>query len=101
MALVLHRPRSLDPALALADTLAPFGEGMLDVLRGVDAAAREPVGAESRAALTKLAWEVPIGDARLVPLARAHAWLVRPGDLEGVATRAPASLGLDSASWRR
>jgi len=100
MALVAHHPPVADPVLALQHTLWPLGEAAAEAFRRLDRASR--ISPErrrhDRAALVE---DSLLADARLIPLVRLHAWLVRHNDLTGVSAGRYGILRLERVEWVR
>ena len=100
IALVAHHSPIADPLLALQHTLWPLGPAAAATLLRLDRASRIALGhrRDERAALIE---ESLLADARLIPLLRLHAWLVRSRDLTGVGAGRYGILRLDRAAWVR
>ena len=98
MVLLAHRPPLNDPVLALLDTLWPFRAAALEETRRLVRATRigDPARRRERAAEIEAAM---LGDARLVPLVRLHAWLARKTALSRVEVGAHGVVRLDRAEW--
>jgi hypothetical protein len=100
MVLLAHRPRVDDPVLAMLDTLWPLRAAAFEETRRLVRATRigDPARRRERAAEIEAAM---LGDARLVPLVRLHAWLARNTALSRVEVGARGVVRLDRAEWVR
>ena len=98
--LLAHRPALTDPVLALLETLWPLGEQAADQIQSLDhlAALADENLRRRRAEELEAAW---CSDARLVPLVRVHAWLVRDARLGRVRVGSFGVLRLERAVWSR
>jgi hypothetical protein len=99
-ALMVHRPETPDPVLALLGTTWWLGpeasEETLKLLKATaleDATAREQAAAEVEQDL--------LADARIVPLVRLKSWLATRDGLVGVKIDSDGTIRLDQAWWRR
>lgn len=100
MALVAHHPPIADPLLALQHTLWPLGDAAAEALRLLDRASRIAHPRRRRERAARLEDDL-LADARLIPLLRLHAWLVRHRDLRGVSAGRYGILRFDRAEWVR
>jgi MarR-like DNA-binding transcriptional regulator SgrR of sgrS sRNA len=100
VALLAHRPGSVDPVLALEGTLWWLGEGAADARASlIEASGIEP---RQRAARAEAAWkaeELLLADARVIPLIRLHAWLAYHSSLAGLDPGAEGEFRLEEAWW--
>ncbi len=100
MALVAHHPPIADPVLGLQHTLWPLGQAAADAFQRLDRASRISPDhrRHERAALVE---DSLLAEARLIPLVRLHAWLVRHNDLTGISAGRYGILRLERAEWVR
>ncbi len=99
MVLLAHRPATDDPVLALLGTVWWFGKEADEAKQRLRrASGAEQPGERSAGALE--AEEMLLRDARLVPLMRLHAWLVRHPLLAGVQPGPDGVLRLEETWWR-
>lgn len=99
MALLSHSPRSVDPVLALLETVGLLGPRAAPFLELLDQASRLERPADRQAA----AWfaeDALLIEANVAPLIRAHAWLAVDRGLEGVAAGPDGMPSLERAWWR-
>ena len=99
VALLLHRPATSDPVLALAETLGGVG-GTADTVRSLEAGSLEAAGTPARKEAALRAERRLLENHRLVPLVRLHAWLVMDQDLVDVEAGPSGVLGMERAGWR-
>jgi hypothetical protein len=100
VALMVHRPETKDPVLALLGTAWWLGEqAREETLALVDATALEVEKARDQAAAA--VEHALLEDARVVPLVRLQSWLATRDGLVGVTIDPDGTIRLDQAWWRR
>ena len=101
-ALVLrsHRPHVDDPVLGLLESLQGLPAVPERTLHALRVAARQ-ARPDLRLRAARAAEDELIGDGRLAPLVRIHAWLAVHRELQEVRTGGPGVLLLEDAWWRR
>ena len=99
-ALLLHRPETPDPVLALLGSVWWLGEAVRDeTLALLDATALEDPAERVQAAVS--VEEALLENARVCPLVRLESWLATRDGLVGVRVDPHGTLRLDAAWWRR
>jgi MarR-like DNA-binding transcriptional regulator SgrR of sgrS sRNA len=100
IALLAHRPGSEDPVLALEGTVWWLRSGADDAWAGlVEASGIDPRQMAARAEGAWVAEELLLGDARVIPLIRLHAWLAYHRSLAGLDPGPDGSFRLEEAWW--
>ena len=100
VALLAHRPGSEDPVLALEETVWWLGDGAEDARAAlVVASGMDPRRVEERVGEAWKAEQLLLGDARVIPLIRLHAWLAYRSSLAGLDPGAEGEFRLEEAWW--